>query len=73
MWSIKIGLVGDGYCYQIGDYVSARRYANSQSAWRDARRPQRIRPYGRIEPDIECEEITTTGVWVTSAGAVLRR
>lgn len=23
MWSIKIGLVGDGYCYQIGDYVSA--------------------------------------------------
>jgi hypothetical protein len=72
MWPIKVSQAGGSYYYQIGDCVSARRYADSQSAWHDARRPQRIRPDGRIEPAIELEEIVP-GVWATSAEMLPRR
>lgn len=39
-----------GYRYKIGSHLSAAAYANADSAWHDARRPQFLRADGRIEP-----------------------
>ena len=46
---------GTAYFYKIGPYISKNPYANSASAWYDARRPQRITLDGELEPDLETE------------------
>jgi hypothetical protein len=43
-------LTGVSYLYRIGDRYSEHRYANTQSALADARRPQRLTASDHIEP-----------------------
>jgi hypothetical protein len=48
--SIKAGPDEPGYRYMVGSHLSAATYADADSAWRNARRPQFLRADGRIEP-----------------------
>jgi hypothetical protein len=41
-----VGPVGNSYAYQIDGVRSAELYANAQSAWYDARRPQIVTDNG---------------------------
>ncbi len=54
---IKVGPLPSGsYVYRIGNRLSESKYANSASAWHDARRPQRVNANGNLEPDVESDE-----------------
>jgi hypothetical protein len=48
--SITAGPGEPGYRYKIGSHLSAATYADADSAWHDARRPQLLRADGRVEP-----------------------
>jgi hypothetical protein len=48
--SIKAEPDEPGYRYKIGSHLSAATYADADSAWHDARRPQLLRTDGRVEP-----------------------
>ncbi len=48
--SIEAKFDEPGYRYKIGSHLSAATYADADSAWRNARRPQFLRADGRIEP-----------------------
>lgn len=55
---IKVGPLGNGYGYRIGNRVSIDTYANPQSALAAARRPQQVVAYRRLSPMPQTHEIS---------------